>query len=338
MGSTGTKSSLNTGKSASESPLRNSGSVIYSQRRSNPVGMKCMSSPRRYAGLLIALLLVAMSTPSQSQQPFADVHVHFNWDQKEIISAREVVARLKRANIAFTVVTSTPSELALEIKQAGGDLIIPFFSPYTHALGKQDWYLNERTLQLAEEGLRSGQYQGIGEVHFMAGFRPKTDNPIFTRLLALARQYAVPVLIHVDAGSEQKFVDICRHNPRLKLIFAHAGGNLYANHIRRVIEQCDNVMIELSARDPWRYGGLTSDDDLLLPVWRELVLEYPERFLVGTDPVWKVTRTQTWDQPDDGWDHFEQLLAYHRNWIAALPATVQRRLLLENARQFFDIR
>jgi len=338
MGSTGTKSSLNTGKSASESPLRNSGSVIYSQRRSNPVGMKCMSSPRRYAGLIIALLLVAMSTPSQSQQPFADVHVHFNWDQKEIISAREVVARLKRANIAFTVVTSTPSELALEIKQAGGDLIIPFFSPYTHALGKQDWYLNERTLQLAEEGLRSGQYQGIGEVHFMAGFRPKTDNPIFTRLLALARQYAVPVLIHVDASSEQKFVDICRHNPRLKLIFAHAGGNLYANHIRRVIEQCDNVMIELSARDPWRYGGLTGDDDLLLPVWRELVLEYPERFLVGTDPVWKVTRTQTWDQPDDGWDHFEQLLAYHRNWIAALPAAVQRRLSLENARQFFDIR
>ena len=58
-------------------------------------------------------------------------------------------------------------------------------------------------------------------------------------------------------------------------------------------------MIELSARDPWRYGGLTDDDGLLLPAWRELIIEYPHRFLVGTDPVWKVTRTQTWDQTDD---------------------------------------
>ena len=71
----------------------------------------------------------------------------------------------------------------------------------------------------------------------MAGFRPKTDNPIFVRLLALARQYTVPVLIHVDAGSEQKFADVCRQNPAIRFIFAHAGGNLHANQIRPIIEQ-----------------------------------------------------------------------------------------------------
>jgi predicted TIM-barrel fold metal-dependent hydrolase len=294
---------------------------------------------RNHAGALLLLLLLAfVVTPGWSQQPFADVHVHFNWDQKEIISAEQIVTRLKRANIAFAVVSATPSELALELKRAGGEMIIPFFSPYTHTLGKRDWYLNEHTVLLAEKGLRSGQYQGIGEVHFMAGFRPKTDNPIFIRLLALAHQYAVPVLIHVDAGSEQKFADVCRQNPAIRFIFAHAGGNLHASQIRPIIEQCGRVMIELSARDPWRYGGLTGDDGLLLPAWRELIIEYPHRFLVGTDPVWKVTRTQTWDQTDDGWDYFAQLLAYHRHWIAALPAAAQRRLTLDNARQLFDIR
>ena len=297
-----------------------------------------MNNRRQHAAAIIALLLGAMATPGWCQQPFVDVHVHFNWDQKETISAAQVVARLKRANIAFAVVTATPSELALELKQAGGDLIIPFFSPYTHAFGKQDWYLHERTLQMAEEGLRSGQYQGIGEVHFMVGFRPKIDNSIFKRLLQLADQYSVPVLIHIDAGNEQKIVEICRQNPAVKFIFAHAGGNLYASQIRRVIEQCERVMIELSARDPWRYGGLTGTDDLLLPAWRELVIEYPQRFLVGTDPVWKVTRTQSWDQADDGWDYFEQLLDYHRNWIAALPPAVQQQLRLDNARRLFNIR
>jgi len=281
------------------------------------------------------LLLLAISTSSRAQQSFADVHVHFNWDQKEVISADVIVEKLKKAGAEFAVVTSTPSELALELQQAGGDLIVPIFSPYTHELGRHDWYIDERTLQLAERGLRSGEYRGIGEVHFMAGFRPRTSNTIFLKLLQLAREYAVPVLIHIDAGNENIFLDLCLQNPGVKLIFAHAGGNLAARHIRRVVERCDNAMIEFSARDPWRYGGLTGDDDQLLRDWKELVIDYPDRFMIGTDPVWKVTRTQTWDQADEGWDYFEQLLAFHRRWVDELPESVQRKLYLDNARRLF---
>ncbi|MDH3536079.1 MAG: amidohydrolase family protein [Gammaproteobacteria bacterium] len=271
-------------------------------------------------------------------QGFADVHVHFNWDQQEIIGAEEIVGKLRAAGVEFAVVAATPSELALELKRVGGDLIIPLFSPYTHELGRNDWYRDERTAILAEEGLSSGQYRGIGEVHFMRGFPPATDNRIFLRLLQLARSFDVPVMIHIDAGNELAFLNLCRDHPELKLMFAHAGGNLYARHIRPVIEQCANVMIEFSARDPWRFGGLTDDDRRLLPGWRELILEYPDRFMTGTDPVWKVTRTQTWDQADDGWSYFEKLLAYHRQWIAELPPPVQQKIRLDNARRFFNVR
>ena len=290
----------------------------------------------RFTAMTVSILMACvLITPVRGEIPFADVHVHFNWDQKEIISAEEIVARMKKAGIAFSVVTATPTELALELRRAGGDLVIPFFSPYTHPLGRRDWYLHERTVALAEAGLRQGLYHGIGEVHLMAGFKPRADNPVFRRLLGLAERYEVPVLVHVDAGNEKTFSAICQRHNQLQFIFAHAGGNLYPRHIRRVIEDCENVAIEFSARDPWRYGGLTGSDGLLLPAWRELVLEYPERFVVGTDPVWKVTRTQTWDQPDEGWDYFEQLLEYHRNWIAALPPAVQKKLSLENARRLF---
>ena len=65
------------------------------------------------------------------------------------------------------------------------------------------------------------------------------------------------------------------------------------------------------------------------------MLDHPERFMTGTDPVWKVTRTQTWDQADDGWDHFAKLLAYHHRWIADLPPPVQQKIRLGNARRFF---
>ena len=121
----------------------------------------------------------------------------------------------------------------------------------------------------------------------------------------------------------------------MNLIFAHAGGNLEATHIRRLIEACAQVMVEFSARDPWRYGGLTGADGLLLPAWRKLVIDYPGRFMTGTDPVWKVTRTQTWDQPDDGWDYFDKLLDYHRHWIDDLPEDVAQAIRLDNARRVF---
>jgi len=65
------------------------------------------------------------------------------------------------------------------------------------------------------------------------------------------------------------------------------------------------------------------------------VLEHPDRFVTGTDPVWRVTRTQSWDQADDGWDYFEQLIAWHRDWLEDLPADVRRKISVENARRLF---
>jgi hypothetical protein len=63
-------------------------------------------------------------------------------------------------------------------------------------------------------------------------------------------------------------------------------------------------------------------------------MDYPQRFVTGTDPVWRVTRTQSWDEADDGWDHFEKLIAFHRHWISGLPPDVGSLLRLENARRF----
>jgi predicted TIM-barrel fold metal-dependent hydrolase len=292
---------------------------------------------KRQTSIFIFSTLLFGPCHAQERVPFADAHIHFNWDQKEIIKATTVVDKLRQARVSFAVVSSAPSALALELKQAGADLIVPIFSPYTHELGRQDWYLNQRTLELAEAGLRQGLYHGIGELHFMSGFKPRSNNQIFQQLVRLAVDYDVPVLIHIDSGNEQAFLEICRQHPQARLVFAHAGGNLEARHIRSLINECDNVTIEFSARDPWRFGGLTDANHQLLESWRELVLEYPDRFITGTDPVWRVTRTQTWDQADDGWDYFEQLITYHRTWIAALPPTVQVKVAFENARRVYKL-
>ena len=148
-----------------------------------------------HCALLALLLMPSAGAGDRHTEAFADIHVHFNWDQRELIDAAAIVDKLQRGGVEFTVVSGTPSELALELQRAGGDRVVPLFSPYTHEFGKQDWYLHPRTVELAEEGLRSGRYRGIGEVHFMLGFRPRFDNPVFERLLDLADDYRVPVAL-----------------------------------------------------------------------------------------------------------------------------------------------
>ncbi len=68
------------------------------------------------------------------------------------------------------------------------------------------------------------------------------------------------------------------------------------------------------------------------------MLAFPDRFAIGTDPVWRVTRTQSWDEADDGWDYFDQILDYHRNWISQLPEEVQRQIRADNAITFLGLR
>jgi hypothetical protein len=267
-------------------------------------------------------------------KPFADIHVHFNWDQKEIISAQQIVAKIKKQNVAITVVSGTPSALALELHAADPKRIIPFFSPYITAASRKNWYLDKNVLLQAEQGLATKQYAGIGELHLWAGMPPRTDNPVFQGLLDLAEKYRVPFLIHTEAADQRFFLPICQSRPQIRFLWAHAGGTLAADQVKPVLKQCNNVWVELSARDPWRYNTLVDDNNNLLPGWLALCNEYPDRVMTGTDPVWSVRKGQRWDAADDGWDHFEQLLEFHRSWLAQLPPNVEEKIRFSNAKRF----
>lgn len=278
------------------------------------------------------LFVILINSSMAYEKEFVDAHIHFNWDQ-ENISAKEVLETLQKHNVSLAVVSSIPSVKALELTELDSQRIVAFYSPYTHELGKRDWFTDKTVLTQAEKALASKKFHGIGEVHFMAGFPPKTNNHIFIGLLKLAQKYDVPLLIHIDSANESSLLSICKKFSEVKLIFAHAGGNLHAKHINKILSQCPNVWVEFSARDPWRYNGITAKLGVLLDEWRDLVLAFPDRFFTGTDPVWRVTRTQSWDQADDGWDHYAQLVDFHRKWIAALPVEVQEKVRSSNAKK-----
>lgn len=273
------------------------------------------------------------STPEKT--PFADIHLHYNWDQEEIIDPATVVKRLKDENVVLGVVSGMPSDYALKLSDAADGWIIPLFSPYITPPHRQSWFLDKKVVELASEGLASGKYKGIGELHLWSGLPPRSDNQILLALFKLAEQHDVPFLLHTESSDEKYMIDICQQHSRVRILWAHAGGILKPGQVDSVIQQCPNVWVELSARDPWRYNSLVDEQGNFPDSWRDLVIKYPDRFMTGSDPVWSVTKTQRWDEPDEGWDHLNKLIVFHRQWLSTLPANVEKQVRLTNALDFF---
>jgi predicted TIM-barrel fold metal-dependent hydrolase len=93
-------------------------------------------------------------------------------------------------------------------------------------------------------------------------------------------------------------LQVCQQFPDTRILWAHSGALLPPEAVDRVLAQCGNVWGGLGARDPWRFvnNPLTAADGTLLPAWKALLLKYPARFMVGSDPVWPVDQMDRWDE------------------------------------------
>jgi hypothetical protein len=194
--------------------------------------------------------------------PFADIHLHYNWDQKEIIDPVTVVKRLRAENVVLGVVSSVPSDYALKLRQAGGDWIIPLFSPYITPAHRHSWYLDKTVVERARAGLESKQYYGIGELHLWAGMPPRRDNDVLLALFDLARKYNVPFLLHTETSDADYVIPLCTRHQGVRILWAHAGGKLGPHEVEKAMVACPNLMVELSARDPWRYNSLVNGNGI----------------------------------------------------------------------------
>ena len=126
--------------------------------------------------LSTAPLLAAetVTTGKLERIPIADVHLHYNPSHTEITNTDEALQQLYDNNVQFAVISSKPPSMALELVEAAGGWIIPFYMPYLEPDRKRDWYFDDRVLPAAREALASGVYRGLGEMHLIVGFAPST--------------------------------------------------------------------------------------------------------------------------------------------------------------------
>lgn len=266
----------------------------------------------------------------------ADVHLHWKWNQKEITSPEQAIALLREYGVGLAVVTGTPPELALELEALAPELVIPIYGIYQIPEEWSHWHHDKGLIERTRKALQTGQYQGIGEIHMIGGFISDWKNPLISGLFRLAAEFEVPVMVHTEFSRANYLIGFCQAHPETRFLWAHAGSILPPSEVARALDACSNLWVELSARDPWRHlGRQISDDGILKPAWRELVIRYADRFMIGSDTVWPVDRLNPWDEPDTGWQELHRFINFHRGWLAELPPEIARKIRLDNARVFF---
>jgi predicted TIM-barrel fold metal-dependent hydrolase len=209
-----------------------------------------------------------------------------------------------------------------------------------------------RAEQLLQEGVI-----GFGEMtteHFQ-GLTPyqyaPADHPLYLLLADIAAEHGVPIDLHIEAVPEdmplphdlksppnppelhaniaalERLLD---HNPRAKIIWAHAGsdGTGYRTPAlcRQMLAAHRNLYMEIKA-DPGAHGkNYPLVDGKLAPDWRALFTEFPDRFIIGSDQHYPETT-----DPVQRWQEIATLLNQ-------LPADLRARIGVQNVAQIYGER
>lgn len=305
------------------------------------------------------LLWVACgAAPAMAQTPYAgplfDAHLHYN-DEACVHDVpdpacphplADVLARMQRNGVRAVLANSRPNAgtralaSAREATRAAGVTVVPFVRLYRDRADYSGWFRDESIVELVNtelaRGTPAGPYRGLGEFHLYDS--ANANGPVARRLMALAEEKQLAVLAHVDDAA----IDLLMAHTTgkgdpppggtatreaverggFRLIWAHTGiGGTAVERVDALMARYPQLMGELSYRP-----GLTCGDGQLCPEWRNLLLKYPERFVIGSD---------TW--VNQRWLYYDELMQSYRLWLGGLPAGVARRIAWDNAAALFGV-
>ena len=275
----------------------------------------------------VAQPLVPRTGPAVYAGPLFDAHLHYNDEATERYPIADVLGRMQRSGVRAIIANSRPNDgtkalaTAREPTRRAGVTVVPFVRLYRNRADYSGWHADptivDMVLKELAAGTDAGPYRGLGEFHLYDS--ANADGPTARRLMQLAQERDLVVLAHVDDAAIDK---LFAHAPRTRLIWAHTGiGGAPVERVRALLLRHPTLVGELSYRP-----GLTDGDGRLSPAWRSLMVEMPERFVVGSD-TWINAR----------WDDYESLMQQARRWLGDLPPAVARRIAWDNGAVLFGL-
>lgn len=208
---------------------------------------------------------------------------------------------------------------------------------------------------------------GFGELaieHFsFAGDHPylsvAADHPLLLQLADIAARHNVPIDIHMEAIPQSmplperrilrrsganplvlkenisSLERLLAHNPQTRIIWAHLG---WCNTGFRTPDLCRGLLgkhpnlymsIKLSPESIPETRPLSEDRQSIKTEWLQLMKEFPDRFILGTDQFYV---------PPGARSIGPQKTEATRRFMTLLPTDLARRIGLENPRRIFNLK
>ena len=257
--------------------------------------------------LLFILLLAGACLPALAADlPIFDGHIHYSHDAWESVPPKEAIAILRKAGVKRALVSSSNDEGTQNLFAEAPDIIVPELRPYRSRGEIGTWARDETVIQYLEQRLAKYRFAAIGEFHL---YGADADLPVPRRMVELAKKYGLMLHAHSDVDALER---LFRQWPEARILWAHSGFEHPAK-VREMLRKHRNLWSDLAFRSDHGGGGKVA------PEWREAFVEFPDRFLVGTDSF-----------TPERWHYIGEHARWSRAWLSDLPKDLAEKIGWKN--------
>jgi predicted TIM-barrel fold metal-dependent hydrolase len=209
------------------------------------------------------------------------------------------------------MVSSSSDDGTQKLYAEAPDLVLPALRPYRSRAEIGTWMRDASVIPHLETRLRLYRYVAIGEYHV---YGADADLPVMRRVVELAREHKLYLHSHSDADAiERQFAQ----DPNARILWAHAGFDT-PERVREMLRRHPNLWADLAFRSDHATAGKVD------PAWRAAFLEFPDRFMVGTDTF-----------TPERWFYVVEHANWSRAWLADLPREVAENIAWRNGERLF---
>jgi Amidohydrolase len=267
---------------------------------------------------LLALVAALIAPPAAARAqtadlPIFDTHIHYSAPDWAEYPEERILGILQKAGIRRALVSSTPDDGTIKLYEKDPKRIVPILRPYRTREDIGHWWQDPSVLPYLESRLALKVHKGIGEFHLFGG---QAGTPVIKRLTEIAVRENIYLHAHSD---EVAIVELFTLEPRLRVIWAHAGMSSGPQAVGALLDRYPNLWVDLAIRNGDVAPGGVLDAD-----WRAVFLRHPDRFLAGTD-TWVTSR----------WEALPGSVAEVRTYLNQLPRDVAEKIAHKNAERLF---
>ena len=263
----------------------------------------------------VSLFAALSLTAHSGEGPYRihDGHIHYDQDVWETLPPADAISMLKQQNIKRALVSATPAEGAEMLYRVDPEVVIPMLRPYKSWRHRYLWFNDPDLETFLLEHLARVPYRGFGEFHV---FGEDADSIPMEEMIELARQRKLALHPHTNLEGMRIILE---KSPDINVLWAHGGFNVPVATLRELLDTYPKLYIELSLRE-----GMLDDEQRLTPAWKQFLVDYRTRFLVGMD-TYKPSR----------WADLPEIAAETRGWLAQLPEAVAADISRNNLDRLF---